>query len=158
MRIKTETPELLVLEDRPLLIALLLSAFLLIDVAVVFGLARQGEWAGVGMLGLGIPLMAAGLVFFVRRTIVFFDRAAGQVTIRVASLIGQKDDSLPLAEVTGAEVQRNPSSKGGSTARPVLVLTGGRKRPLLSVSTSGLGPSRAAAAINRWLGRPDGAA
>lgn len=158
MRIKTETPGPLVPEDRPLLIALLLAAFLLIDVTAVFGLARQGDRAGVGMPGLGIPLMAAGFVLLVRRTILFFDRATGRVTIRVASLVRQKDDSLPQAEVTGAEVQRNPSSKGGLTARPVLVLTGGRKRLLLSVSTSGLGPSRAAAAINRWLGRPDGAA
>ncbi|NHB75791.1 hypothetical protein [Rhodobacter calidifons] len=151
MRIRTETPALLVLEDRPLLIALLLSAFVLIDAAAVFGLARQGEWAGVAMLGLGIPLLLAGFVFFVRRTIVFFDRSSGMVSIRVASLIGQKEDSLPLSEVIGAEVQRNPSSKGGSTARPVLLLKGGGRRPLLSVSTSGRGPGRAAAAINRWL-------
>lgn len=153
MRLRTETAQLLVLEDRPILIALLLSAFLLIDIAAVFGLASQGEWAGVGMLGLGIPLMLAGFVFFVRRTIVFFDRGAGLVTIRVASLIGQKEDSLPLSDVIGAEAERNPSSKGGSTARPVLLLTEGRKRPLLSVSTSGRGPGRAAAAINRWLAK-----
>lgn len=152
MRVKTETPELLVLEDRPLLVALLLSAFLMMDAAAVFGLAAHGEWAGVAMLGLGIPLVLAGFVFFVRRTIVFFDRGTGMVTIRIASLIGQKEDSLPLAEVIGAEVQRNPSSKSGSTARPVLLLQGGARRPLLSVSTSGRGPGRAAAAINRWIG------
>lgn len=151
MRVKTDTPDLLVLEDRPLLVALLLSIFLLFDAAAVLALAAQGEWAGVAMLGLGIPLLLAGFFFFVRRTIVFFDRGTGQVTIRVATLISQKDASLPLAEVRGAEVQVNRSSKGGSTSLPVLLLTEGRKRPLLSVSTSGGGPSRAAAAINRWL-------
>lgn len=152
MRIKTDTPELLVLEDRPLMVALLLSAFVLLDVAAVFGLAAQGEWAGVAMLGLGIPLLLAGFFFFVRRTIVFFDRGAGLVTIRVATLVSQKDETLSLADVTGAEVRRNPSSKGGSTALPILRLRGGGSKALLSVSTSGGGPGRAAAAINRWLG------
>ena len=152
MRIRTETPELLVLEDRPLLVALLLSAFLLIDAAVVVALVSQGDWAGVAMLGLGIPLLLAGFVFFVRRTIVFLDRGTGLVTIRVASLIRQSEESLPLADVAGAEVQVNRSSKGSSTSVPVLLLRGGGKRPLLSVSTSGRGPGRAAAAINRWLG------
>lgn len=151
MRIKTDTPSLLVLEDRPLLIALLLSAFVLADVVAVFALVAQGEWAGVAMLGLGVPLLLAGFYFFVRRTIVFFDRGSGLVTIRVASLIGQKEDSLPLADVARAEVQVNRSSKGGSTSLPVLILKAGGKRPLLSVSTSGRGPGRAVAAINRWL-------
>lgn len=151
MRIKTETPTLPVLEDRPLLVALLLSAFLMIDAAAVVGLGMQGEWAGVGMLGLGIPFLLVAFYFFVRRTIVFLDRGTGMVTIRVAMLIGQKEDTLPLADVTGAEVQVNRSSKGGSTAVPVLLLRDGRKRPLLSVSTTGRGPGRAVAAINRWL-------
>lgn len=155
MRVKTDTPELLVLEDRPLLIAVFLSAFLLFDAAIVIALMAQGEWAGVAMLGLGIPLLLAGFVFFVRRTIVFFDRSTGLVTIRVASLIGQKEESLPLADVAGADVQVNRSSKGGSTSRPVLRLRGGGSKALLTVSTSGGGAGRAKAAINRWL---DGAA
>ena len=46
MRIKTDTPELLVLEDRPLLVALLLSAFVLLDV-VVEDLRKLGEKWGL---------------------------------------------------------------------------------------------------------------
>lgn len=151
MRIKSETPDMLVLEDRPLGVALLLSAFLMVDAAVVVGLATQGDWAGVAMLGLGIPLLVAGFFFFVRRTLVFFDRKGGQVTIRVATLRGQPEEHLPMSDVAGAEVQVNRSSKGGSTARPVLLLKAGGKKPLLSVSTSGRGPGQAVAAINRWL-------
>ena len=152
MRVKTETPALLVLEDRPLFIAGFLLLFALADMAAVLALASAGEWEGVAMLGLGIPMMAVAWIAFVRRTIVFFDRSTGLVTRRVASLIGQKDESLPLSEVVGAEVMSGSTSKGGSTARPVLLLRGGGRHPLLSVSTSGRGPSRAAAAINRWLG------
>ncbi len=89
-------PDLLVLEDRPLFASLLLAAFLLADAAAVIALALQGEWAGVGMLGLGIPLLILAAFFFVRRTIVFLDRPGNRVTIRTATLRGQTEDSLPL--------------------------------------------------------------
>jgi hypothetical protein len=152
MRIKSETPDMLIIEDRPVVIALLLSAFVLAEVIAVFYLVAEGEWAGVAMLGLGIPLLAVAFIVFVRRTIVFLDRPGGMVTIRVASLIGQKENSLPLAEVTGAEVQTRRSSKGGSTHRPALRLTGGSAQELVTVYTSGGGAGRVVGAINRWLG------
>ncbi|AZL59643.1 hypothetical protein EI545_12860 [Tabrizicola piscis] len=152
MRVKSETPDMLVIEDRPILVAILLSAFILIDATVVLALASQGNWAGVAMLGLALPLLVGALVLFVRRTLIFLHRPQGQVTIRVASLIGQTETSLPLANVTGAEVQKSRSSKGGSTYRPALRLAGGGARELVSVYSSGSGADRVAAAINRWLG------
>lgn len=151
MRVRTETPDLLVLDDRPLMIALLLLVFALLDLGVVMALASQGDWAGVGMLGLGLPMMAVAWYFFVRRTIVFLDRSTGLVTRRVAMLVGQTEERLPLSDVVGAETQSPTMSKGRSTYKPVLILRNGGRHPLLSVSTSGRGPSRAVAAINRWL-------
>lgn len=151
MRVKSETPDLLVLEDRPVFVALLLAAFVLGDAAAVIALASQGEWAGVAMLGLGIPLLLIAGYFFVRRTIVFLDRPGNQVTIRVATFRGQTDAVLPLDGVVGAEVQVSRSSKGGTTQRAALVLAGGGMRELTQVYSSGGGAARAVAAIRRWL-------
>jgi hypothetical protein len=153
MKVKTETPDLLVLEDRPLFASLLLAAFFLADAAAVIALALQGDWAGVGMLGLGLPLLVLAAFFFVRRTIVFLDRPGNRVTIRTATLRRQTEDTLPLDRVTGAEVQVGRGS-GTPTRRAALVLAGGGMRELTQVYSSGGGASRAVAAINRWLGKP----
>lgn len=154
MRVKSETPDLLVLEDRPVFVAALLAAFVLADAAAVVALAGQGEWAGVAMLGLGIPLLLGAGYLFIRRTIVFLDRPGNRVTIRVATFRGQTENSLPLDSVRGAEVQVSRSSDNGTTQRAALVLEGGARRELTQVYTSGGGAGRAVAAINRWIAAP----
>lgn len=151
MRVKSESPELLVIEDRPVLLAALLAGLLLTSLAAALWLTGQGQWALAGAIAAGGLLELAALLVFVRRTLVFFDRPGATVTFRSATLLRQTEDRLPLAHVQGAEVQVSRGTEGDTTQRPALRLLGGERRELTPIYSSGAGADRVVRAINRWL-------
>jgi hypothetical protein len=158
MRIAEETPVRLTLESRPWVLGSVLALVILLMLAIALATVAQNGWLALGM-ALGAGLFGICFVVFVRRVIVIFDRAAGAVVIRSASLLGQTERTLPLAEIREAAVDtsisRSTGSNGRSTVsrthRPVLRTPGGEV-PLTEVYSGGDGAGRMAESINRWLG------
>lgn len=159
MKLREETPDRLMLEDKPVILGILLSLAILGNCAAALFVAIDEPLIGLGvMAGGGIW----GLAFwaFVRRTLVMLDRPSDLVVRRVASLTGQTEDTLPLSRITGAIVQSHQSTgkTTSTTYRAALVVRGAEPFPLTKVYSSGRGATRAVEAVNRWLAAPVGPA
>lgn len=155
MKILSDTPDLLIVEDRPVLLALALIGFILAFVAAGLGIVLAGEWWGL-LLALGGGGM--GLVAFwafVRRVQVVFHRPEAYVELRRRNLFGGSRVRHALAEIDRAEIEESHSSDSGTTYRIVLVIPSGQsagRHPVTLAFSSGRGHHRAAKAINAWLG------
>ena len=159
MKIALNTPEQLILDDRPWYLGGLLVLLILIFTG--FGLHALLAGRSAGLLGLaGAALWGVALVVFVQRTTVTFDRLPGQVTSRVKSLRHETTTRWPLASVTKADIETRLSRNSGKHGkgritpmhRPVLHWTDGSPAtPLMEVYVNGDGPGQTADAINRWL-------
>ncbi len=161
MQVIEDTPARLVLEEKPWLIGTLLALGIVVFLALALFLFHESGWLALGF-GLATALLALCFVVFVQRVIVIFDRAAGALVIRTRNLMGQRERTLPLAEVTRAEVETSRStstSNDGSrttsiTHRTVLSTKTGPV-PLTNVYSSGSSAEVNVAAINRWLAAPE---
>ena len=161
MKIAHNTPDQLILDDRPWLLGGLLV--LLIVIFAGFGLQALFAGRGAGLLGLvGAAFWGVALVVFVRRTTVTFDRPTGQITRHVKSLRRATTTLWPLASVSKADTEtrlgRNSRQAGRARItpmhRPVLHWTdGGPATPLIEVYVNGDGAGQTAAAINTWISR-----
>jgi len=151
MIVREETSERLVIEDRPVLLALSLGLGMLVVAGATMALMTAGQWQGAAMLGLGTVLTGVAIAVFVRRTMLFLDRPSASVLIRTTTVFGVREQHHPLSALQGAQVQTNRRTRGGPTHRPVLVLTGGQVVPVTPVYTGGAGAGRAVAAIERWM-------
>lgn len=158
MRITETSPARLTLEDRPWLIGSILAIAILFFLLLAMAVWADAPWLGLAFL-LGAALFGVAFVAFVRRVIVIFDRAAGAMLVRTASLLGQSEATYPLSDIQRAEVEttvnRSTSSDSrqrltSETHRTVLQVAG-QAVPLTQVSSSGDGAALAAKAINDWL-------
>jgi hypothetical protein len=161
MHISDDTPDRLTLESRPWILGSVLIGFILLMSMVALFNLRAEPWLAFGMF-LGVCLLGVAFVAFVRRVIVIFDRKAGAVVIRTASLMGQSERTLPLDDIAGVAVETSISRSTGSngrsgsvsrTHRPVLETRAGPV-PLTEVYSGGNGAAKIAEAVNRWLGIP----
>lgn len=160
MKIALNTPDQLILDDRPWLLGGLLVLLILIFAG--FGLQALFAGRGVWLLGLaGAAFWSVALVIFVRRTTITFDRPTGQITRHVKSLRRATTTLWPLNGVSKADIEtrlsRNSRQAGRTRVtpmhRPVLHWTDGSPAtPLMEVYVNGDGAGQTAAAINRWLG------
>jgi hypothetical protein len=162
MRIANETPDRLTLEARPWVLGSILVIVILFMTLIALLTIRENIWLGLGM-ALGAGLFGLCFVVFVQRVIVIFDRPAGAVVIRTASLMGQGEETHALANIREAVVDTSISHNSGSgsgsgrvsrTHRPVLRLAAGGEVPLTQIYSGGDGAAQMAEAINRWLGHP----
>lgn len=154
MKILTDTPDLLVVEDRPVLLALALIAFILMFVGAGLVMILAGEWWGIlfalGGGGMGFVAFWA----FVRRVQVVFHRPDGYVELRRRNLFGGSRVQHELAEIDRAVIEESQSSDSGTTYRVALVVEHGQsagRHPITLAYSSGRGHHRAAEAINSWL-------
>lgn len=157
MKVLQETHERLVIEDRPVLLALILVAMIVVTAAITLWLLAEGDWTGL-WLSMAPVGFAVAFVVFVVRVQATFDRQAGVVTIETASIRHRSHETLPLADLRRAEVQTyfsrvaGPGRKQTKMSRPVLEVAGAPEpRPLMESYTAGSGAAEAVAAINRWL-------
>ena len=159
MKITDNTADRLVIEDRPWAIGIGFGAAFLILAGV--GLARLVAGAeGAGILLFGAVLCGIGFCAFVRRTIAIFDRPAGAVVWREASVFGAQERTIPLREIAGVEVEAGRGVRSSRTGRrtptwrPVLQLTGdAAPLPLNRTFVAGDGAAGVADAVREWLGR-----
>ena len=154
MKVTTDTPDLLVVEDRPVLLALALTVFILVFVAVGFTVMMSGEWWGIFFALVGGGVGCAAFWGFVRRVQVVFHRPGAYVEVRRRNIFGGSTVRHGLAEIDRAEVEESRSSDSGSTYRVVLVVDRGQsagRHPVTLAFTSGGAHHRVAKAINAWL-------
>ncbi len=151
MHIKLDTPERLVLTDRPMVLAISLSTVLVILIGFAMAAAAQGEGTVAAIL-LAVTAVVAGIAaVFIRRCDLILDRPSATVHLHSSTLLGKSWLNWPLSDVTGATVQSSRNEDSGITHRPALTLTNGLTHPLTPVYTSGQGANRTVAAIQRWL-------
>lgn len=160
MKILEYRPDRLTLEERPWILGVILAVVILIFVLVALATVAENLWLGLGMV-FGAAMFGLAFVIFVRRVIVIFDRGAGAVVIRSVSMLGQKEQTLALADLRGAIVEtsisRSTGSSGGGgrsrtskTHRPSLQTSQGVV-PLTEIYSGGDGAAQAVEAIRRWL-------
>lgn len=158
MRIVEDSPDRLVIEDRPIILGTLFVVIVIFFVAAALWTVADAPAVAFGAL-LGAVLMGICFAVFVRRVFVIFDRAADALVIRTASVFGQTVVQLRLPDIAEAVVETTTSidDHDSTTARtlmhrPALRLTNGRpNQPLTQIYSGGKGASKAVDAINRWL-------
>lgn len=155
MKVIHRSDMLLMLEDRPWVLGLLLIVF-----ALVFafgGMAMMGEGkvlSGVflALLGIGTSLLMGTKM--VRRVRVSLDRTTGQITRIERSVRGLTQTTYALDRLQEARVGVSYDSDG-NTYRTELHLTGPEETvPFTSYYTSGKKPEAMAKAVNDWLTAP----
>lgn len=153
MKVTRETPDQLIIENNPIWLAVFISVFALVFVAVGLFLMSTEFWMGVAFTGAGLVVGVVFNLAFTRRTQVIFDRPGNLVEMRRKSLLGYSKRSWHLEHLSGADVQSSRSDNT-TTYRAVMIIDGGMDagtHPLTLVYSSGSGAQTAANAINRWL-------
>lgn len=158
MKVARNTPEQLILDEKPWVAAVGISALFLVFTGIAVASVLEGEPSGlVALLGSGM----AGIAFwaFVRRTQLILLRPDGEMILRRRWLNGYSEDRYRLEALQGAEVETTTGDKGRRLSRPVLVMQEGhepQRVPLRKAYSSGGGSDHAAHVIERWLKAPDG--
>lgn len=153
MKVTTDTPDLLIVEDRPILLAIGLIVFILIFVAVGLSMLGEGDWKGLlfSLLGGGMGLLAFWA--FVRRVQVVFNRPRNYVEFRRRNIFNASKVRHALNEIDRAVVEES-TGKDGPTYRVALVIGGGQsagRHPVTLAYSSGSAHRRVADRINAWL-------
>lgn len=154
MKVTTDTPDLLIVDDKPIILGIALIIFILVFAGAGLAVLLSGEWFGLIFLVVGCGLGFAAFAVFVRRVQVVFHRPEGYVEFRRRNVFGGKSERLALADVARADIEESRSSDNGATWRVVLVVTEGRitrREPVTMAFSNGRGHHRVAAAINHWL-------
>jgi len=153
MKITTNTPEMLIVEERPWVIGAMMIVFILAFTGVGLTAISGGDLWGVAFIIIGAGLGLAAFWAFVRRVQVVFHRPQGWVEIRRRSLTSAKKVRHTLDEVESAVVE--PRYSDGSTLyRVALQFSKGQsqgRHPLTQHYTNTGNHQGVADAINAWL-------
>ena len=164
MKIKRNTPDLLIAGETPWFIAIMLSFFILAFAGIGIGLVFSGVWAGLIFLVFGGGLGLGGMAAFVERLQLIMDAQAGTLTMRRRTIFSHNETVIPLDDVIRAGAE---SSKSGSVSdhdkprqtvsRVAFVVRDGSGTgdttiiPLTEVMSSGQGAANVTRAANAWL-------
>jgi len=155
MKIIQHTDDTLIIEEKPLMAALVMGGFALIFAVI-------GIWMLIDLLSGGLIMLAisAAIFFAVYRLVeyfqIIFSRTDKTVVFRNKSLHSDKRKSYPLSEIDGSYVaEKSSTSSNGTTTKMSqinLTRTEGRERlPLTNAYTSGEQYQHISQTINTWL-------
>lgn len=153
MKIIHETPQMLILENRPVWLALFISVFGLIFFAIGMASAQQSMALGMIFMAGGLGIGIGFNMIFVRRTQLTLDATRGMVELRRRGWLGDSQMTWDLQYLDHA-ITETSYSKDTDTHRAAIVISGGMDagtHPLTIVFSNGQGANRAKDAINRWL-------
>jgi len=156
MKVSRDTPDQLILENNPIVLAILISAFGLIFVAVGMFIMADEFWVGVGFISAGLISIVVFNLAFTRRTQFIFDRPTNRVEMRRKSLLGYSKRNWELAHLERAVIETSRSDTS-NTYRAALGFVGGMEPGAVRITlvyASGKGAERAANAVNGWLAAP----
>ncbi|MEP2717560.1 hypothetical protein [Pseudophaeobacter sp.] len=164
MRIIRDTPEQMIIANKPWLIGIMLTLFILVFIGagILVATGEEGDvWFGILFGGLGGGIGIAAFCAFVRRVQIIFDRPSGTITIRRQSVFGYNSEDHPLEHLSHVEIEQTTTRQNGHNStlyRPTLVLeaaasapNGETRIPIVAAYTNGVGPNRIAKAVNSWL-------
>lgn len=156
MQVVRNTPQQLIIANRPWPLGAGIALFILVFAAAGLTIAGDAPWFGLLFGGTGVLLGAGAFCAFVRRTQVILDRGSGRILIRNRSVLGYSEEKLPLADLTGAELETTrsatPDGRGSTLYRPVLMVGAG-PHPIVKSYTSTKGPQKLVDAVNAWIER-----
>ena len=153
MKVTHDTPEKLIIENNPIWLAIFISVFGMVFVAVGLFLMSQEFWMGLLFAGAGLVVIVVFNLAFTRRTQFIFDHPGNLVDMRRKSLLGFTNRTWSLEHLDRAVIQSSRSDNS-TTYRAALVFNGGMDPgtvPITIVYSSGSGAERAANAVNNWL-------
>ncbi|OUS36763.1 hypothetical protein A9Q94_07825 [Rhodobacterales bacterium 56_14_T64] len=153
MKVARNTPQQLILANKPWLIGCALAAFIVLFVGAGLMVATEEPLPGFLFALFGGGIGAACFVAFVRRVQVIFDRDSNLISIRTRSVYAYTQDTYPLPQLRKAVLETAISSANNGNAstmyRPSLDI-GGTLHPMVTSYTSTGGPARLVNAINKW--------
>ncbi len=157
MKVVERNAERLTLEDRPVFLGVFMAVFILGFAwrGISDALAGDLETA-IGTLALAIGMTALTFGVLIEVVQLRFDRVEGLIRLRRIKASGTREESFPLAELHGAEIESRRAAGSGkrrqsATHRTVLVLGADQRRvPLSRTFAQGRQAEITAEAINRW--------
>ena len=153
MKVIHRTEDLLMVEDRPWLIGIMMIVMALIFAVGGMALLASGEVFGGAMMlliGVGVPVLIGALM--VQRVRLTFDRPAGTVTRTRRSVLGLSQTVHRLDRLDRARVGVSIDSDGTSYRMELDLRDPPEMLPFTTYHTSGRRPEAMAQAINDWLG------
>lgn len=153
MKIIHRTDTLLMLEDRPWLIGLLVIGMAMLGLFGSMAMFGSGQILGgtvMGLFGVGGTLLIGALL--IKRVRLVLDRGTGKITRISRSVGGLTQEEYALPRLVEARIGTRTDAKG-TTRRTELLLSGPEQTlPFTDYYTSGGKPERMAQTINDWLG------
>ncbi len=152
MKVVEKTAGRLVLREKPWLVILIGSLFIVTGIAMA---VRTGEIMAAGFSILGAFLILA----FGNTVTATFDSNIGRFTRSTRGLVRNRDLTHPLPEIAGASVETSRSGKPSRGYRVALTLSSGARVPLTTSYSSGKdSKEQTAAAIRQFLNLREGPA
>ncbi|WP_297768302.1 hypothetical protein [uncultured Roseovarius sp.] len=164
MKITRTTPDLLIAQEIPWFIAVMLSLGLLLFVGVGLLVSSQTLIGAFVMGGIGGGMCFAAICIFVERLQIILDARAGTATLRARTILRSRETVFALQDLLGATGESTLS--GGTTSddparvrrklhRPSLVLSDGAGgevlHPITEIYDSSSTSGTVVRAINDWL-------
>lgn len=154
MKVIHRSDQMLMIEDQPWLIGILMIVMVLVFAVGGVALLASGEvFGGLIMLlvGIGVPLLIGAVM--VQRVRLTFDRSAGTVTRTRRSVLGLTQTTHRLDRVDRARVGARTDSDGSTYRMELDLRDPSETVPFTTYHTSGRRPEEMAQAVNDWLGR-----
>ena len=153
MKVLRNTPQQLIVEDRPWFFSLLLAAMFLGMLVAVGSTMGEGRYFLAAFVFLVSLAVFAPLAYFlVQRVQIVFDAPRNLLEIRRRTLRGYRVICHELSDFERA-ITETSRGDGSETHRTTLILARGMsagKHPMTPAYSSGNGAHRITAAINDW--------
>lgn len=155
MKIIQNTPDLLIVESRPWLIAVAMILFTLLFCAIGLFVLSQGIWSGLIFIFVGGGMGTVMLFVFARRVQAVFHRPENWMELRRANTLGKRTVRHPLHEIAHAIVETTHNREGNAMmGRVSLVIETGQSagiHPLTAYYSNASKHDQIAGEINAWL-------
>jgi hypothetical protein len=152
MKVVHRTDSVLMIEDQPWLIGILMIVMILVFLFGGTALLASGQLFGglmMILIGVGVPLLIGALI--VQRVRLTFDRTAGTVTRTRRSVLGLTKTTHSLSRLERARVGVSTDSDGTTYRMELDLRDPPEMVPFTTYHTSGKRPEQMVAAVNDWL-------
>lgn len=152
MKVLHHSETLLILEDRPWLVGILLIVMVLTFAFGAMALIGAGMILGkllMGLVGIGVPVLIGALM--VQRVRLTLDRSAGEVTRTRRSILGLTTETYPLHRLRAARVDASSDSDGTTSRMELCLADPPQIVPFTTYYTNGQKPRKMAETVEAWL-------
>jgi hypothetical protein len=152
MKVIHRSDSLLMIEDRPWFIGILMIVMALIFAFGGMALLASGEVFGglmMVLVGVGVPVLIGALM--VQRVRLTFDRSAGTVVRTRRSVVGFTETKYALDRLDRARVGVSTDSDGSTYRMELELRDPAETVPFTTYHTSGRRPEAMMQAVNDWL-------